>query len=524
VRTVAALALGVLCLPPAAHTQVHSRWRPDERTVIGDHSTVLALAAGEDRLYVFTETGVGLYDVRLGRWDLPRPMPPGLFVPPGSPALVDPMDRSVWIGAAPGLVHYDPRLEMTEAVQIPGGAVDLMFDLDDTFGGLYVRSRTGWFLVERGSGIARPVTQLPPVSRQIRATNLAAFLQREPGLVARAPLLLTDDRLRSYRYTAAAELWRTEDQFVGTDGFGVLWVDGMSRQVQRLPFGLLDAGVWGVAVIGGRVIAGTSGDGARWGFTELSPDLQRFGYLEGPPSTGYRFRRVYAIAEDPDGMLVGTDRGAWRVRFDGDATRVGVGAVTDATPVYAVARTSDGAWLGTDRGLVRVEPDGTGMIVDERVRDPVYALLSASDTLWIGAMRGVAFVPPGGADLFVPGDLLEDPWMRAPVVALGRADDALVAATEERIAWRDSAGQWRVERSLAGEVGRITSMATAPGGVWIGGATGIVFFRPGRAAFPLSVPGDELPGPVRDLASDGRYLWVSTSNGLVRFDQAVLAR
>ena len=28
-----------------------------------------------------------------------------------------------------------------------------------------------------------------------------------------------------------------------------------------------------------------------------------------------------------------------------------------------------------------------------------------------------------------------------------------------------------------------------------------------------------LPGPVRDLAVDDRYLWVATGGGLVRFDK-----
>jgi ligand-binding sensor domain-containing protein len=256
----------------------------------------------------------------------------------------------------------------------------------------------------------------------------------------------------------------------------------------------------------------------------LSRDLQRFEYLEGPPSTGYRFRRIYAIVEDADGMLVGTDRGAWLVRLSGEATRVGSGVVADAVPAYAVARTNDGPWLGTERGLVRVESDGTGAIVDQRVREPIYALLTVRDTLWIGGLRGAAFLPPGGSDLLVPVQLVDEPWMRDPVVALGHAGDVLVAATEDRVGWRDSTGRWHVERSLTGEVGRITAVASTAEGFWIGGTGGIVSFRPGRGAFPLSVPREELPGPVRSLATDDRYLWVSTAQGLVRFDQAVLPR
>jgi hypothetical protein len=112
----AVLVLAVLCLPSIAEPQARSRWRPEERTVIGEYGVVVALAAGQDYLYAFTASGIGVYDTRLRRWDLPRPTPPGVVIPPGSPALVDPLDRSVWIGTAMGVLHYDPRLEITETV------------------------------------------------------------------------------------------------------------------------------------------------------------------------------------------------------------------------------------------------------------------------------------------------------------------------------------------------------------------------------------------------------------------------
>jgi hypothetical protein len=114
--------------------------------------------------------------------------------------------------------------------------------------------------------------------------------------------------------------------------------------------------------------------------------------------------------------------------------------------------------------------------------------------------------------------------MRDAVVALAEGGGALVAATPDRIAWRDAAGEWRVERSLAGEVGRIVALAGDRDGVWILGSVGAVHFVPGRATFPQAVRREDLPGEPWDIAAQDRYLWIATDRGVVRFEQRVLAR
>jgi hypothetical protein len=523
----AALVLGSVMLlagHDAAAQYPSSRWRPDERVVVGDYGVVLALAGGRELLYAFTEDGIGVYDARLRRWELPLPLPPGFLPPPGSPAIVDPMDRSAWLGTLSGLLHYDPRLDLVETVSIPGGVSGIMFDRHDTFVGLYVRTRFGWQLVQRGSGIVTDAPALPPPQRQVRATTVESVMRRDPGLAARSPLALTDERMRDYRYTAAAELEYTEDLFLGTDGLGVLHVDPVTRQFERLPFGLLDREAATIAIVDEQVVVGTSGHGRRVGFTFMSADLQRFAYEEGPPATGFRFRRILDVADDGAALLAATDRGVWRVGEDGRAVRLAPELIGEGIGAYAVARTDAGMWAGTERGLLFVDDAGDGMLVDARVREPVYALLVLADTVWLGGVRGMAFVAPGSDSMLVPATIAEDPWMRDPVVALAHGGGVLVAATTDRIAWRHAADGWRVERSLAGEVGRIVALAGDEAGVWILGSVGAVHFVPDRATFPQALRRDDFPGEPWDVVADGRYLWIATDRGVVRFEQRVLQR
>ena len=501
---------------------VPSRWRPDEMVVIGDFSVVLAVGAGSDLVYAVTATGIGLYDTRFRRWAIPARIPAALLPSMGAPALVDPVDRSLWVGGRSGLLHYDPRLELTETVAVPGGAYDLLFDRDDTFSGLYVRSSLGWQLVARAGGFLSDVSSPPPPERQIRAPRVEELQRRLPGLAARS-LALSDSRLRSYRFTAAGEVREGGDVFVGTDGMGLLRLDPVTQELEPLPFGLVGTQALAVALISDGVVVGSGARDARRGFTWVSADLQRYRQDEGPPATGYRFTNVLDLGGGETDLWAATDRGVWRVGADGRAVRQASELVSDADVAYAVEPTPSGAWLGTERGLFFVDQAGESRRIDALVREPVLALLTRSDTVWVGLMRGLGFVPPGGDQVLVPAQVAGEPWLRDPVVSLASVGDVLMAATEERVAWRDSAGAWTVERSIRGDVGRIVTLQGDAKGVWILGSSGLARFRPGVAAFQVQVRASDLPGLPRDLAADDRFLWIATDGGLVRMDRRVLA-
>jgi hypothetical protein len=523
-RVTALVLAAVVGVQPLAAQHGSRLWRPDERVVITDFSYVDAVAVGRDRMYAVTRGGLGVYDRRSRRWELPITAVEGYPAVGIRAALVDPVDRSLWLGTMSGVTRWDPGLETFEHVLVPGGVYDLLFDRDDTFRGIYVRGRFGWQLLQRGSQIAVDVSSLPPPSRQLRAGSADAVLQDVPFAIARSALTLTDQRLRRFRYTAAAQAPENDDVFVGTDGYGVLRIDALTTEVERLPFGLLDASAGATVATEAGVWVGSGSQASRIGFTFVSDDLQRYTYDEGPSATGYRFRIVYDLVERDGRLVAATDAGVLRIDPGAPAEQVAREFIGPGDRVFTMVETSGGLWLGTDRGLVYATDDGESHRIDLRVVEPIYALAARSDTVWVGGARGLGNTWEGAEGILVPADVAEEPWLADPIIGLAFTGDTLVAATPDRIAWREPTGTWTVERVITGELGELTVVAGDDRGVWVGGTRGFGFYGFAARAFTLFNASGDLPGVVRDLAVGQRYLWVATAQGLVRFAKDALGR
>jgi hypothetical protein len=120
--------------------------------------------------------------------------------------------------------------------------------------------------------------------------------------------------------------------------------------------------------------------------------------------------------------------------------------------------------------------------------------------------------------------------MNGEIVALATSDEVVVAATRDRIVMTRSAEcrvqsaecGWLAERSISTELGDLTSVAADGDGVWIGGTRGLAHYGFEGRAFVFFIGTTDVPGPVLDLATDDRYLWVATDRGLVRFDKTAL--
>jgi hypothetical protein len=144
-----------------------------------------------------------------------------------------------------------------------------------------------------------------------------------------------------------------------------------------------------------------------------------------------------------------------------------------------------------------------------------------------------------------PPDAVDVPELRDEITAVEVVGDVLVVATRDRVIWReqgagsreqdqltaDSAagrrqpaarGGWTVERNLNGELGRLTCIAADPTSVWLGGASGFALYRFATRQFTFfNAPGD-VPGAVRDMVADERYVWVAADGGVVRFQRRAL--
>ena len=521
---IAVMAIGALSAHPTIRLSAQTRlWRPEERVLISDFSVVDAVAASPWIVYAATRHGLLLYDRRARTWQLPVTALDGYPTARVRTALADPSGNAVWLGTETGWARYDADLKRWDQGTTPGGVTDLLFDAADLASGVFLRDLTGWHFLPRGALLPLSGTPLPPPGRRIQPLDVRTALATAPMAQALRALILTDPRLRSYQFTSAARTAEDNDLFFGTNGLGLVRIDGTVAQWEPLTFTLLgmqaDAlalGPDGVWVAGGVA----PGLGGRSGVTWLPSDLSSTTPIE--PGVGADFgaasvRRLLAVG---GALWIATNAGVYRMDpGTGRTQRFSLGNGLPSEDVGALARAPDGVWIGTAHGLAVITGDHVVRV--GTFAQAVTSLLAVGDTLWVGSTAGLGVLLPGGADPVIPADVQAEPALRAPVVALARTGDTLVAVLEDQVAWRDpSTAHWTVERPRA-TLGPLRAAAgdVPGGGVWLAGTIGVAWWDiAGHAYRSLTVPGD-LPGPVRDVAAAAPWVWVATDSGAVRLSR-----
>jgi len=528
-RTVGLWLLAAVAALSDSPTVRQSRfWRPEERVLVSDFSFVQALAASPWLVYAATRHGLAVYDRRARRWQLPVTTLDGYPATRVRTALADVVDNAVWLGTDDGWYRYDPDLRRWDHGFVAGGVGSFILDRNDQASGVYVQGGLPirWEFLPRGGLLPEPGRPLPPPSQRIQPLDPRLALMQTPMADAMRALILTDPRLRTFQFTAAARTPEQNDLYFGTNGAGVVRVDAATGGWENLRYGLLTSradavapgpdGVWTV---------GSARVGERRGLTWVTDDATETSPEEGALGPGFAYvaaRRLLASGKylwlATDGGLLKIDPGSGRSR------RFDLGSGLPSEDVLSLAPAPDGIWVGTARGLAVITGD------DRVVRiggfdQAVPALVAVRDSLWVGSAAGLAVLAPGEPEPLVPAELAAQPALRAPITALGRVGDTLVVATVDQLAWRDPATRaWTLQRGRAG-LGQVSALTGDAGGVWLGGSAVLAFWELPRGTFrTLQIPGD-LPAPVRDLAVSGRYLWVATDSGLVRLERrAALGR
>jgi len=544
-RTSPLICATLLAVAPLA-VQTGSRlWRPEERTLITDFSVVDAVAADENMLYVVSGTGIGAYDRRTRQWQPPVTVLDGYVPQHVVSALIDPSDGSLWLATANGLVHYTPRIRLLEAVPVPGGVSQLAFDRRDAFAGIYFVGRTGWMVVPRGGVIAQPAFAALQPGEQQRATRLADVLRRYPNIETMRSGVLVDERLRSHRYTSAAEVRLTDEVFLGTDGLGVIRYDVQTTDFEPMPFGLLTVGAVALEVVPEGVWVAGDDRSPRSGFTLVSSDLQRFEYEEGRPVTGLQMGRVRDLASRGRLLWAATDAGLVAIEPGMSPIRLTTADGLPSSRVLSLASGQEGMWVGTARGLAFVTDGGTVQLIGQQLFAPILSLATSGGAVWVGTRSGLALSWAGTGRLVMPPGAEAVPELNGEIVSLAAIGDTVVVATRDRMVvttgsvergagsgatsaecrvQNEDCGEqgWLVERVISVELGDLTSVAVDLDGVWVGGTRGIARYDIATRAFVFfNAPGD-VPGPVLDLTTDERYVWVATDQALVRFEKSVL--
>lgn len=494
-------------------------WRADERVVITDYRTVEAVAADETLVYAVSRGGICVYDHRFRRWEPPVATSVlGEWVAVRD-AAVDPIDGSLWVGTDRGLVNYQPRVDWLEETPLPGGAAALWIDPRDPLAGIYFRGLSGWEQLPRGGAIPVPANPPRAPGGSLPGARVRAILERYPSLATLSGRVLTDDHMRTFRFTSGAEVPSAGAVFLGTDGMGLLRFDITTTELERLPFGLHAEAATTIQLAEGGVWVGGSDRGGWSSLSFVSSDLQHYEYVDGPPVTGLAGTVVNDLLHIGSELWLATDAGV-TVLADGRQFRKITGA--DGLPagqVLALAAAAHDVVVGTERGVARVTDTGVerlGEATVVRVND----LTTRGDSLWVASASGLGWSLSGSDRVLETLGAGGVPELSEEIVAVTFAGDVLAAATRHRLLWRvpSSSDSWIVERPVLGELGEITALGPDVGGVWIGGARGFALYRLESRQFRFFSAPDDVPGRVWDLATDERFLWVATDGGLVRFD------
>lgn len=520
-RALAAAILVVISSGARAQTR---DWTPSERAVIGDFSHVVAVAAGRERVFVVAPDAVLEYDPHGRRWAGPWQPPGGERLARVGGALADPLDGSLWLVQAGGWIRFDPMTRQWEEGTVPGGVIDAALDEFDPAGGLFLRTRNGWYSAQRG-GIALPAAA---PQRPVRLATVDDAIRSNPAIQATGATVNVMGRFRSVRFTSAAPAsgFAGQGWYIGTSGVGLLYYPEGAGQPEPLLFGLPS----------GRVAAVFTGNDGVWVATARTPtadpsvsfvgtELERFTWVQGPRASGLPFLEARRMVGRGSDLWLATDNGALLVTpRDEDFRRFDESRGLPDGRVLDLAQRAGRIAAGTAHG-VAVFDDSTGFVQRApRFRGAALAVELSGDTVWVGTELGLFAALPGEEDLLQPDALAGALSLQAPVVDLAWRGDTLVALTRDRLLWRDPGnGAFTAGPLLGSRLGRLHTVVNGRGVLYLAGERGVAsatLATPPRRALTQG----DLPGRVTDLAVDEHYLWVATDNGLVRLSLDLVGR
>jgi hypothetical protein len=505
-----------LALASSAQAQSFTRdWRPEDRTVVGDFSRVTAIATSPDRVFIASPTGLLIWNPQFQRWEGSIEPPDRALLARVFTALADPLDNSLWLARPDGWVHYQPDIQLWDQGAVPEGIVGIAFDQSDPAAGLYLRTRSDWELLPRGGVVPAPVR---PPARPLAPATVDQAIRSNPTLLANAAAILTDNRLRNVRYTAAARSYDNRGWYLGTSGIGTLFMPDGAGLPERLTFGLPSDRVGAVFSWPGGVWAATNRTAATdASFTFVGQELGEFKTVPGPSAVGTPFSQVRELAGQHRSVWAATDQGLGRVNpADGRVELIGEGRGLPDSRVYSVVSRQGRITVGTAHGLARVSDSLQVERLAPSYSDAVYSVLPFGDSVWVGTPAGLLLSLPGQAGVVRP-DGLASPSLQGPVVDLAPLADTVVALTRDALLWRNPRSRaWTLGPNLSALLGRLRRFVADGPGFWVAGDRGIGYV--GLTTPPLRpLREGDLPGAVNDLAVDDQYLWVATDGGLVRF-------
>ena len=495
-----------------------SRWRPEDRVVLGSMLEIDAIASSFERLYVVAGDQLLIRDELTRRWTGPFRAPGRAALMNAQGALVDPFDRSLWVVTTSGWLRYDPVLDLWDQGFAVANILAAGIDRTRPTDGLYLRTPDGWSVAARGSGALLPATRPPRPTDLVPVGTVGAAARANPQLAGAAGGMLMGPGLRPARLTAAAESADRSGWWLGTDGAGLFFLPFGSARPEPRPWGLPGEVVGAVfAVPGGAWAVTDRGLGTGAAVVYVPDQIEGTNWFFGDQVMGQPFRTVRALLPADTLLWIGTDQGALALTRRGERVhQLTEGNGLPDRRVLSIAARRGRLVFGTAAGIAELTDSGVVRLAPFYAA-PAFALALSGDTTWVGTPNGLFAATPGEGDLRqAPG--WETLPQRTVVTALRWRGDTLVALTDRALLYRDPRdGRWSMGPDPGTQVGRARALADGGRGVWIAGSRGVGFARLGGAVERLLAVGPDLPGEAWDVSIDGGWLWIATSRGLVRF-------
>ncbi len=490
--------------------------RPEDRVLLGNFSRVNAVASTFDRVYVAYPSALGIWRPIERRWEVPRAPAEPRELSRVRAAIVDPLDRSVWLATVDGWLHYMLESDRWDRGTLPGRVTAIAVDPANPARGVWFRTTAGW-VVQPAIGPGSVAT--PPGTLQV-APTVDDAMRDLPQMRGVLPAALLGPQMVSGQVTSVAAAVARDGWFIGTTNRGLLFFDRFGVTPVQLGLGIPGEVIGAVLATGDGVwVATDAAQGGPAGLTFVDADLSGSVPVTGSPTHGLPFDVTRRMVAGDRTLWLGTDRGLMRVAINGG--RIDTWDEANGLPdqrVTTLVQRQGRVIIGTPRGLAHVAGDGRVQRTAGAYTDAVYALAARGDTAWVGTSRGVFALVANDDDIRMPEGFRRLTGMTAPVLGIGYHADTLVAMTPERILWRDPvSGAWAAGPVLSTELGRLMVLHATINGLWVGGERGAGLVGPtSNVLRALRVPSD-IPGRVTAIANDGTYLWIGTPFGLVRF-------
>jgi ligand-binding sensor domain-containing protein len=177
-------------------------------------------------------------------------------------------------------------------------------------------------------------------------------------------------------------------------------------------------------------------------------------------------------------IAVGTARGLVVLDEQGRAHTIGDKQGLEGEAIWAIAEGPDALWIGTSRGLFRYDHERRkvrrlSMASGHLDEDWVTAIVVSGSELWAGTYsKGVAHLV---ADAKAPRGYRAELLGGGPVNVAGLAldGDTLLAATMDGLLRRADSAWVRLDRAAPGK--DVTALAVTSGGLWVASRRGITF-------------------------------------------------